>query len=456
MINFYNDDTICAISTAPMTSAIGVIRVSGKDCIKIVEKCFNRPLENKAGNTLTHGYIVDPETGKTVDEVVVALFRAPASYTGEDVAEISCHGSVYVLNKVIRVLISCGARQAEKGEFTKRAFINGKLDTVKAESVIDLIESQTEREASVAIEHLKGGLSDEINGVRDSLLAVSSQIMAYIDYPDDEIDDLEPERLSAVLTEQHRKVKKLLLSFEKGKLIKNGISVCIAGKPNAGKSSLMNRLAGYDRSIVTDIEGTTRDIVEETVAINGLKVRLSDTAGIRETDDKVEKIGVERAYGKLASADMILAVFDGSRDLSSEDEELISAVGNMRAKKIAVINKTDLEEKIDSDKITGFDTIVRISSLDNCNLDGLADEMERLFSSELEINDSEIITNERQFQCLSKAEAALAQCVGDVQLPPDVLEVCIEDAIDALAVVVGKSVGEDLLQTIFSRFCVGK
>ncbi len=439
-----------------MTSAIGVIRVSGRDCIEIVEKCFNRSLKDKKGNTLTHGYIVDPMTGKTVDEVVVALFRAPASYTGEDVVEISCHGSVYILNKVIKILISCGARQAEKGEFTKRAFINGKLDTVKAESIIDLIESQTEREAAVAMEHLKGGLSEEINQIRDALLAVSAQIMAYIDYPDDEIEELEPDNLSAILTEQHSRVKKLLLSFEKGKLIKNGISVCIAGKPNAGKSSLMNRLTGYDRSIVTDIEGTTRDIVEETVSVRGLKVRLSDTAGIRETDDKVEKIGVERAYGKLSTADMILAVFDGSRDISEEDEELINAIKNMRAKKIAVINKSDLPERLDTSKINGFDSFVRISSLDNYNLDGLADEMEKLFSSELEINDSEIITNERQFQCLSKAEAALSQCVGDVQLPPDVLEICIEDAIDALAVVLGKSVGEDILHTIFSRFCVGK
>jgi tRNA modification GTPase len=456
MNNFYNNDTICAISTPPLMSAIGVIRVSGNDCIDIVGRCFDKPLNDKKGGTLTHGYIYDPESGKQIDEVVLSLFRAPASYTGEDVVEISCHGSVYILNRVIKLLISNGARQADRGEFTKRAFINGKLDTVKAEGIIDLIEAQTEKEASVAIEHLKGKLSKEINAVRDTLLGISAQIMAYIDYPDDEIEELEPENLYPLLKEQHLKVKRLLSSFEKGKLIKNGVSVCIAGKPNVGKSSLMNRLAGYDRSIVTEIEGTTRDIVEETVSIKGIKVKLSDTAGIRETDDRVEKIGVERAYSKLNSADIILAVFDGSRHLSEEDKELLSALSGMRAKKIAVINKTDLPEELEKNELFGFDKTVRISSLENYNLDGLADAMCQLFEEELELNDTEIITNERQFQCLSKAEAALSQCIGDVLLPPDVLEVCIEDAIDALSVVLGKSVGEDILQTIFSRFCVGK
>lgn len=445
-------DVIVALATPPLMSAIGVIRVSGEGCFELVEKCFDKPLRDRKGNTLLHGYLVDGE--KPVDEVVLSLFRAPASYTGEDTVEISCHGSVYLLQKAVKLLIKNGARQAERGEFSKRAFLNGKMDTVKAESVIDLIESTTEREAAVAVEHLRGGLSKEIEEIRQELLGISAQVMASIDYPDDEIEELLPENLMKTLRQQRARIGKLLSSFGTGRIIKNGLAVTIVGKPNAGKSSLMNRLTGHERSIVTEVEGTTRDVVEETVTVGGFKLKISDTAGIRETEDRIESIGVERAVDSLQKADLVIAAFDASRPLGEEDLRILDLLKEFKGKKLAVLNKSDLPDAgISLPPV--FDRTLSFSAQKD-PLEPLTEAILSLIGADLSLNDSEIITNERQYACLTRAAEALDKCLDDILLPPDVLEICIEDAAQALAVTLGKSVGEDVLETIFKRFCVGK
>ncbi len=453
MKSVFNEDTICALSTPPFMAALAVIRMSGKDSIDIVGRCFDKDISKLQGNTVIHGKISDGE--KILDDIMVSVFRAPKSFTGENVVEISCHGSMYVANSIIKTLIKNGARQAERGEFSKRAFLNGKIDTVKAESIIDIIESESGKEVDIAMSHLNGRLSNEIDAVREDLLGVSAQIMASIDYPDDEIEELLPENLYKTLANAYDKIKKLSSSFENGKLIKNGISVAIVGKPNAGKSSVMNRLAGFDRSIVTDIKGTTRDTVEETVSLGGYKIRLTDTAGIRKTEDTVERIGVERALNSIKKADIILTVFDYGDRFTDEDREIISVISEIDAPKIAAINKTDTECKLDFDYGI-FDKKVFLSAVTGEGIDGLTDAIISVIEGGKSFNNGEIVMNERQFNCLTSAEKALEQCMGDIKLPPDVLEICIEDAIEALARTVGKSVNEDLLEAIFSRFCVGK
>lgn len=453
MKSVFNEDTICALSTPPLMAALAVIRMSGKDSIDVIGRCFDRDLSELSGNTVVHGKIIDGE--KILDDVVISLFRAPRSFTGENVVEISCHGSMYVANSIIKTLIKNGARQAERGEFSKRAFLNGKIDTVKAESIIDIIEAESGKEVDIAISHLGGRLSAEIEAIREDLLGVSAQIMASIDYPDDEIEELLPENLYNTLRKNYDRIRKLSASFENGKLIKNGISVAIVGKPNAGKSSVMNCLSGFDRSIVTDVKGTTRDTIEETVSLGGYKIRLIDTAGIRETEDAVEKIGVERALDSIKKADIILAVFDSGDEFSEEDREIISVVREINVPKIAAINKTDIGHGFDlEDGI--FDKKIFISAVTGDGIDKLTDAIISVAEGGKALNNGEIIMNERQFNCLAAAEKALEQCMGDIKLPPDVLEICIEDAIEALAQTVGKSVNEDLLGAIFSRFCVGK
>ena len=449
------NDTIVAPITPLFMSAVGTLRISGSEAIQITEKIFSKPLKEEKTHTLHHGFIFD-ENDQVVDDVVVALYRNPSSYTGEDVVEISCHGSVFIINKMQKLIVANGARLAQNGEFSKRAFLNGKMDIAQAEAVIDLIETESENEAAVALGHLRGFLSKEINEIRQSLLDIVSQILAYIDYPDDEIGEVSYEELEQTIRISLEKVEKLEKSFNVGQIIKNGIKVSILGKPNVGKSFIMNRLLGYERSIVTDIAGTTRDVVEERATLGGIKLYISDTAGIRGTEDIVEKIGVEKAMENVQNSDLALCVFDSSRPADNEDKEVIKTLKALKIKKIAIINKTDLKSVFDEKLLTDFDKKIYLSAKENIGFEELEKATAELFSQGLSIKSNEIITNQRQYQCLVKAKEALTESLNDILMTPDIILINIEAALEALSMIVGKSVNEEIVENIFSRFCVGK
>ncbi len=448
-----NNDTICAIATAPYRAAIGVIRVSGENAIAVAEKIFSKPLCRVESSKAVHGYIL--HEAQPVDEVLVTVFRAPGSYTGQDTVEISCHGSMTVLRRVIALLIENGARQAEGGEFTKRAFLNGKLDLTQAEAVIDLIDSESENEARAAASQLSGHLSLKIDSLRQKLVEISAQILAFIDYPDDEIADVSPETLGGLITEVHDSLSVLKKSYGTGKMIKDGIRVVITGKPNVGKSCLMNRILGYDRSIVTDIAGTTRDIVEEKTEFAGLKIIVSDTAGIHETFDTVEKIGVQRAEQLISRADLILAVYDCSGPESAEDRRITDAVISSSAKKIAVFNKTDISSGKEP-VYSGFDRTVRTSAATGQGMEELEKAVKEVFDAGDGLNTADTVTNLRQYECICRAYEALTHALENINMTPDAVLTDVEQAIDALGSMTGKTVSEQITENIFSRFCVGK
>lgn len=449
-----SEKTIFAPMTPLFVSAVGVIRVSGDKTFEIIEKIFSKSLKGEKSHTVHHGYIKDED--KIIDDVVVSIYRAPHSYTGEDVAEISCHGSLYVLSAVQKLLLKNGAFLAEGGEFSKRAFINGKMDMVQAEAVIDLIESESEKEASLALNQIKGSLSEKTEGVRKSLIDLASQLLAYVDYPDDEIEELSDEKIRNEIKKNFEILSFLEKSYENGKLIKNGIKVCITGKPNVGKSCLMNRLSGYERSIVTDIAGTTRDIIEETVQLEGVKLRLYDTAGIREGHDIVEKIGVEKAEEAINKADIVLCLFDISRPFDEDDEKVLSLLNKIKAKKVAVINKNDKKKVLDISKLSGFDKTVIISIKEDNGVESIEKVFSEIFAENYAFDNKDLIMNARQYKCILGAKEALLHAVNNIMLTPDVLLIDIENAVENLSVMTGKSVNEEIIENIFSRFCVGK
>ena len=445
------EDTIFAPMTPVGVSAAALIRISGSRTFEILGEIFSKPIGDAEGYTAHHGCIVDGD--KTKDDVIVTVYRAPKSYTGEDVAEISCHGSPFVSAEIQRLLVKKGARLAQPGEFSKRAFVNGKMDIVQAEAVIDLIESESEKEAEIALLQIKGGFSAKTEELRQQLISLSADILAYIDYPDDEIIDVPAAELRKKITEYCKKLEKWEKSYGSGKIIKDGLRVCITGKPNVGKSSLMNRLSGYDKSIVTDIEGTTRDVIEETVTVGGLKLRLFDTAGIRESEDAVEKIGVERAAEKTETADLILCLFDLARPFDKDDEKTLSLLEKTKAKKIAVYNKCD-KEKVFNGKLPGFDGEVTISAEKDIGIS----ELEKIITDSVSDKTAadETVMNARQYSCIRSALTALQNAVENIELTPDVLLCDVEEAIESLSVMTGKTVSEEIIVNIFSRFCVGK
>ena len=441
------NDTIIALSTPPLMSAIGVLRMSGDNALEIAGKMFSGPLSRAEKPKVVHGWILDGE--EKVDEVVLTCFFAPQSYTGEDTVEISCHGSTYIENKIMKIAVRHGARLAERGEFTKRAFVNGKMDLVRAEAVIDLIESETGKEAEAALSSLQGGLSGKAQAIRESLLVLSAQILAYIDYPDEGIDDVSDEKLYGVIEQAYADVCELRDSYARGRMIKNGVKVVICGRPNAGKSTLMNRIVGHERSIVTDIAGTTRDIVEETVIFADMKMNVSDTAGLHESDDRVEKIGIARATEELNGADLILYV----HDLTDAEAEIPPEVINASAKKILVFNKADLakEPSLSGD---GFDGVCTVSASTGDGLDGLAETMKRLFAG-LSVT-GQTVMNARQYDCLVRGADALKGAMDARGMTPDVILSDVENALAALGEMTGASVSTEVTDTIFARFCVGK
>lgn len=450
---------IAAISTPLGTGGVGIIRISGKNATEIADRIFvsvnGKKLSSSKGYRAYFGRIFDGETA--VDEVVCLVFRAPHSYTGEDVVEINCHGGVVLLKKILRLVLKNGAQAAAPGEFTKRAFLNGKLDLSEAESVMTLISAQGEQGANAAFNQLEGSLSRKIEKINSSLLSLAAHIAAWVDYPDDEIEELGNNELYSTIYNAHLELCALLSNFDSGMAVTNGVDAAIVGKPNVGKSTLMNLLTGYDRSIVTEIEGTTRDVVEETVNLNGCILRISDTAGMRETGDIVEKLGVERSRKKLERAAIVFAVFDLSKPISDEDKELIDECKDKNV--IPIVNKTDLEPRLDVDYIKnklGSPLFISAKSGDGYN--ELCDRVAELMGTKNFDTTSAMLVNERQRICCQKASDALKDALEalNIGLTPDAIGVCIDDAIAALLELTGQKASEAVVDEVFKQFCVGK
>ncbi len=450
---------IAAISTPLGTGGVGIIRISGKNATEIADRIFvsvnGKKLSSSKGYRAYFGRIFDGKTA--VDEVVCLVFRAPHSYTGEDVVEINCHGGVVLLKKILRLVLQNGAQAAAPGEFTKRAFLNGKLDLSEAESVMTLISAQGEQGANAAFNQLEGSLSRKIEKINSSLLSLAAHIAAWVDYPDDEIEELGNNELYSTIYNAHLELCALLSNFDSGMAVTNGVEAAIVGKPNVGKSTLMNLLTGYDRSIVTEIEGTTRDVVEETVNLNGCILRISDTAGMRETGDIVEKLGVERSRKKLERAAIVFAVFDLSKPLSDEDKELIDECKDKNV--IPIVNKTDLEPRLDVDYIKnklGSPLFISAKSGDGYN--ELCDRVAELMGTKNFDTTSAMLVNERQRICCQKASDALKDALEalNIGLTPDAIGVCIDDAIAALLELTGQRASEAVVDEVFKQFCVGK
>lgn len=451
--------SIAAISTPLGTGGVGIIRISGKNATEIADRIFvsvnGKKLSSSKGYRAYFGRIFDGETA--VDEVVCLVFRAPHSYTGEDVVEINCHGGVVLLKKILRLVLQNGAQAAAPGEFTKRAFLNGKLDLSEAESVMTLISAQGEQGANAAFNQLEGSLSRKIEKINSSLLSLAAHIAAWVDYPDDEIEELGNNELYSTIYNAHLELCALLSNFDSGMAVTNGVEAAIVGKPNVGKSTLMNLLTGYDRSIVTEIEGTTRDVVEETVNLNGCILRISDTAGMRETGDIVEKLGVERSRKKLERAAIVFAVFDLSKPLSDEDKELIDECKDKNV--IPIVNKTDLEPRLDVDYIKNkLGSPLFISAKIGDGYNELCDRVAELMGTKNFDTTSAMLVNERQRICCQKASDALKDALEalNIGLTPDAIGVCIDDAIAALLELTGQKASEAVVDEVFKQFCVGK
>ena len=451
--------TIAAISTPQNTGGIGIIRISGEDAIEIADRIFMptgpRRLTQLKGYSCAHGYVV--ENGEKTDECIASVFRAPHSYTGENVVELSCHGGLFVLKKALRAVLNAGAEPAGPGEFTKRAFLNGKKDLTEAEAVMSIISAQGEQGAKAALTALDGALARKTEALTEKLLHVSAQMAAWVDYPDDEIEDIGSASLMNTLTEVQKELENMLSKFDAGAAITNGIETAIIGKPNVGKSELMNLISGFDRSIVASIPGTTRDVIEQTVNLGPLVLRLADTAGIRETEDVVENIGVERAKKKTGRAGLIIAVFDDSLPFSQADEEIIRLSEGRRA--VAVINKTDLPTVLDEGKVLPcFEETVRMCAKDGSGLDELQAACERLLcTAELDTSQA-MLTTERQRKNAAEALKSINEALEGLNagMTTDAVNVCIDDAISALLDLTGKKTTDAVVDEIFSSFCVGK
>ncbi|MBQ8782847.1 MAG: tRNA uridine-5-carboxymethylaminomethyl(34) synthesis GTPase MnmE [Clostridia bacterium] len=454
-----NSKTIAAVATPAGVGGIATIRVSGSNAVEICDRAFKsaggKSLCSLKGYQALYGKIYDGE--QPVDEAVCLVFKAPHSFTGEDVVEITCHGGIFVVKKVLRVILDCGAEPAQAGEFSKRAFLNGKMDLSGAEGIMTLINSQGEQGVSAALNVLEGSLSKKVSEVNNSLVEICAHISAWVDYPDEEIEELNEAEILKTVSNAKSEINSLLDRFDSGMAVTSGVEAAIIGKPNAGKSTLMNLLTGYDRSIVTDIEGTTRDVVEETVNIDGCILRLSDTAGIRETGDTVEKIGVERSRDKIRRSAIVIAVFDSGDELSKEDKELISLCEGKPV--IPVLNKTDKPTKIDRDYIIKtMGEPVEMSAIDGGGLQELKDKITLMLGTKNFDPNAAMLTNERQRQCCLKAVDSLTEAENALSMGVtlDAAGVCIDDAVSALLELTGEKASQAVVDKVFSNFCVGK
>ena len=448
-------DTIAAIATPQVPCAIGILRLSGPDTFAVLDRVF-RAKGPVAPRKMVYGELLNRD-GQPIDQVLCVRFPAPHSYTGEDCAEIHCHGSPIVLNEGLAALFAHGARQATGGEFTKRAFLNGRLDLLQAEAVIDLIDAETAEAARNAVGQLDGALSRSVDEIYDGIMAIVSRFYAVVDYPDEDIEDVQREEMLDTLRRSENKLTDLLATFSRGTLLKNGVPTVLLGKPNAGKSSLLNALVGYDRAIVTDIPGTTRDTVEESVRVGHILLRLTDTAGIRNTGDTMEAMGVDRAKAAAAKASLCLLVLDGSAPLTAEDEEAIAVAKTVQHLQV-VVNKSDLPRKLDIGVLADrFDNVLSVSARTGDGIAALSDAIEAFYPMG-ETAHGELLTNARQADAVSRALTAVKAARSSLRIgmTPDVVLTDAENALTALGELNGKSVREDLVATIFSRFCVGK
>ena len=453
-------DTIAAIATPGQPSAIGILRLSGPDTCAALDAVFRakngRPAAQQRPRAMVLGELLD-ETGQVIDSVLCVHFPAPHSYTGEDCAELHCHGSPVVLNAGLTALFAAGCRQAKGGEFTRRAFLNGRMDLIQAESVADLIDAETAEAAKNAVCQLDGALSRAIGRIYDGLMDMAARFYAVVDYPDEDIEDVQRQQMLDTLRTSQQELETLLATFSRGQLLHLGVPTVILGRPNAGKSSLLNALLGYDRAIVTDIAGTTRDTVEEKVLVGGVLLRLTDTAGIRDSGDRIEAMGVERSRQAAQRASLALLVLDGSQALSEEDEQAIAAAQSV-PNLLVLVNKGDLPRRLDIGRLADrFDNVLTISARTGEGLDTLSDAVAALYPAG-ETPAGELLTNARQADAVSRALSAVAEARSALRIgmTPDVVLTDCEAALEALGELNGKRIREDLVDTIFSRFCVGK
>jgi tRNA modification GTPase len=454
-----SNETIAAIATFPGNAGINIIRISGDNALSIAEKIFiNKNKESKLKPRYLHyGHIVDGE-GKIIDEVLISYMKAPNTYTREDVVEINCHGGVISAKKILEAVLNHGCRPAERGEFTKRAFLNGRIDLTQAEAVIDIINSKTDSSHEISMNHLEGRLSREINEIIENIMQLLANIEVNIDFPEYDEDEVTISKVKEFSENIINKVDRLIKTADTGKIFKEGIKTVILGKPNVGKSSLMNFLLNENRAIVTEVPGTTRDTIEEYVNIKGVPLRIIDTAGIRETDDKVERIGVEKALQKVDEADLVIMVFDSSRELDDEDLKILDYIKNKKV--IYIKNKLDLESKLDLSKLDNIDKeAISISVLKNQGLDEIIDRISKMFfEGSINVTDELIINNVRHKNLLVKAKQSLEEVLNSINqhMTIDFIEIDLKQAMENLGLIVGKSVSDDLMDKIFNEFCIGK
>ena len=455
-------DTIAAISTAMGESGIGIVRLSGKESINICNNIFignkKKQLKDAKNRELVYGYIVDGE--EKIDEVLIAFMKGPYTYTREDMVEIYCHGGIVPVKRILELVLKSGARLADRGEFTKRAFLNGRLDLSQAEAVMDLIKAKTDESYDVSLNQLEGKLSKEVSNIRDILLDILAHIEVSIDFSDEDIEEISYEKLESRAKLVEEKIEKLLSTENRGRILRDGLNTVILGKPNVGKSSLLNAMLRENRAIVTDIPGTTRDIIEEYVNIDGIPLKIIDTAGIRDTENIVEQIGVDRAKDMVNKADLIIAVFDASEGLTEDDFHIIDIIKDKDA--IILLNKSDLPNKYqeeDLQKLIPDKNIITTSIATGVGIDVLEDSIKEMFySGEIELGNDAIITNIRHKNQLVKAKDNILDAINGIKMgmPLDCIEVDIRNCWDNLGEITGDGIGEDILDRIFSEFCIGK
>lgn len=455
------EDTIVAISTPHGEGAIGIVRMSGSKAFDVIDKIFkpgSKTIDDYENRQLIYGHIIDNE--QVIDEVLVALMKAPKTYTTENLVEINCHGGSVPIRRILDLILTFDVRMAEPGEFTKRAFLNGRLDLSQAESVMDMISAKTPKGFDVAYNQLEGYLSKKVRKIREDIVDLFSKIEVGIDYPEADIEDITHEEIKEVLEFNLEKINKMIEGSETGKIIRNGLSTVIVGKPNVGKSSLLNALLKESKAIVTSIPGTTRDVIEEYININGIPLKIIDTAGIRETDNEIEKIGVKRSKAFFNKADLVILVLNNAEELSVEDKEIISYIEDKKV--IVVVNKTDLENKLDFETLETLvegKTILKTSVMNEHGIEAVENEIAKLvYHGEIKSKENDFITNVRHIAALKKAKESMIAAIGatDSAIGYDFIEVDIKDAYDYLGEITGETLGEDVIDKIFSKFCLGK
>ena len=456
------EKTIVAISTASGNGGIGIIRLSGKQSFEIINKIFVPKNKNKEikGYNIKYGNIVNPENNEIIDEVLVSYFVAPKSYTTENMCEINSHGGIIVEKRILELCLHNGAELAEPGEFTKRAFLNGRIDLSQAEGIIDLINSKTEMEAKESINQLEGSLSKKIKEIEQKMLDITVNIEVTIDYPEYDVEEVTNAEALNSLQSIHNMLKELQSSFNKGKIIRDGIKTVIVGKPNAGKSSLLNSMLKEDRAIVSDIAGTTRDTIEEYINVDGIPLKLIDTAGIRDTENTIEKIGVEKSKKLIDSADLVIAIFDISTDFDDDDRKIMELVKDKKS--IILLNKVDISKNNENnekelEKLNK--PVIKISAKEEIGLDLLYNEIKKLFElNEISSNNEVLITNERHKNQIIKADKHILEAIDTIKnnMPVDIISIYINQAMEDLGEITGENISENIINEIFSKFCLGK